>query len=655
MSDFLDGTMNMAFGAGGGGGISGPIQLLSLRNNLEQAARTTLFQTLRTGHWFTDAVTYSVCLYAFGVAMNIVSSLKSKAEWITDPIMLFRLFRRLVHKTLIKMNVRRFSSSALTKKTYKATIPMVSEGRELNDLLYDAMRDFCCDLLEKARTDRRIADAKKIESGVDLPSGAASEEHEMVMIKDKHKEPVASVKSTFVEEFELQGVVFHYRHDSPLMKIHTDRERERPNNTITISCEADVSVAVNPIHQLATAAVQWAQERAARRGWSQKVYVNKGNEWQESSTRVVPRKLDTVILAGDLRERIVKDLDSFASSEAFYGEVGKPYTRRYLMHGQPRTGKTSLIKALANDKKRHIHYLHLPSVQSDEQLQSLLGDSKVKYNETIVLIEDIDCASDAVLERTLKDIEKVKRDEAAAKLAETKGKASEWTQDVSAPTKPADQSQPAEAVPQGITLAGLLNVLDGVLAAHGQILIMTTNHRHRLDKALLGPGRVDKHFEFKNADKSQFQRLYTLYFKKQLDITRIKDFIDDVVQPAEISTIMLHYHLEPEEAVAEVLKLCHQRSKQRDVNMPFYLGDEEKHDDSNETEFYAQVSTEQHHIPSLPKAKYTPPTSPITKGVPVVANVKASDRPREDPICGAKEELICGADADNLQMMTQFK
>lgn len=42
-----------------------------------------------------------------------------------------------------------------------------------------------------------------------------------------------------------------------------------------------------------------------------------------------------------------------------------------------------------------------------------------------------------------------------------------------------------------LDLAGLLNVLDGVVDAPGRILVMTTNHPEKLDRALLRPGRVN--------------------------------------------------------------------------------------------------------------------------------------------------------------------
>ena len=45
--------------------------------------------------------------------------------------------------------------------------------------------------------------------------------------------------------------------------------------------------------------------------------------------------------------------------------------------------------------------------------------------------------------------------------------------------------------PDKLDLAGLLNVLDGVVDSPGRIVIMTTNHPEALDAALVRPGRIN--------------------------------------------------------------------------------------------------------------------------------------------------------------------
>jgi chaperone BCS1 len=41
---------------------------------------------------------------------------------------------------------------------------------------------------------------------------------------------------------------------------------------------------------------------------------------------------------------------------------------------------------------------------------------------------------------------------------------------------------------------------------------MTTNHRERLDPALIRPGRCDLQIELKNASHSQIERLFLKFF-----------------------------------------------------------------------------------------------------------------------------------------------
>ena len=52
-----------------------------------------------------------------------------------------------------------------------------------------------------------------------------------------------------------------------------------------------------------------------------------------------------------------------------------------------------------------------------------------------------------------------------------------------------------------LSFSGFLNALDGVRSQEGQILFMTTNHKERLDPALLRPGRADVHVKLNLASE----------------------------------------------------------------------------------------------------------------------------------------------------------
>eukprot|EP00904_Undaria_pinnatifida_P012176 jgi/Undpi1/8089/HiC_scaffold_24.g10561.m1 len=85
-----------------------------------------------------------------------------------------------------------------------------------------------------------------------------------------------------------------------------------------------------------------------------------------------------------------------------------------------------------------------------------------------------------------------------------------------------------------LDLAGLLNVLDGIVDTPGRIVIMTTNHPEALDAALIRPGRIDKkiylgymrypaalemtlhYFQVSELEPSQDKRLRKVFMEEQV-------------------------------------------------------------------------------------------------------------------------------------------
>ena len=62
----------------------------------------------------------------------------------------------------------------------------------------------------------------------------------------------------------------------------------------------------------------------------------------------------------------------------------------------------------------------------------------------------------------------------------------------SGPPKKSDFLKEEAVRADRLDLAGLLNVLDGVVDAPNRIVVMTTNHPEKLDPALIRPGRINK-------------------------------------------------------------------------------------------------------------------------------------------------------------------
>ena len=110
-------------------------------------------------------------------------------------------------------------------------------------------------------------------------------------------------------------------------------------------------------------------------------------------------------------------VEFFIKNKKWYDKKGIPYTLGLLLSGQAGAGKTSTIKCLANETHRHIININLNNDITKNQLESLffneiistinIANGKteqfcIPLEHRIYVLEDIDCQSDIVMERTLK-------------------------------------------------------------------------------------------------------------------------------------------------------------------------------------------------------------------------------------------------------------
>ncbi|KAK7426005.1 hypothetical protein QQZ08_007453 [Neonectria magnoliae] len=219
--------------------------------------------------------------------------------------------------------------------------------------------------------------------------------------------------------------------------------------------------------------------------------------WQRCMTRA-SRPLSTVILNDKVKEDLITDVTDYLNpaTRRWYSNRGIPYRRGYLLYGPPGTGKSSLSLALAGFFRMRIYMVSLSSIMANEEnLSSLFTELP---RRCVVLLEDIDSAG---LTHT--------RDDAA------KGEVSDPTPAVAAVSSPPGKPNATPALPGRLSLSGLLNILDGVASQEGRVLIMTTNHLEKLDKALIRPGRVDMIVKFGLSDAdmtaSIFRAIYAPY------------------------------------------------------------------------------------------------------------------------------------------------
>ncbi|HZU33238.1 MAG TPA: AAA family ATPase, partial [Candidatus Angelobacter sp.] len=208
------------------------------------------------------------------------------------------------------------------------------------------------------------------------------------------------------------------------------------------------------------------------------------------------RLLDSVVLEPGEKEHLLQDIAQFRGSKQRYARLGVPYHRGYLFYGPPGTGKTSLVSALGAHFGLSIYTINL-SEFNDRTLMSAVNN--VPRN-SILLFEDIDCMQSSQ-----------SRDENKAGTVK-------------------DPKQSASAL-SGVTLSGLLNVLDGFLAPSGVLFVMTTNHVEKMDPALLRPGRIDYKLYLGKASDRQKVELYRRFFPDATE-SEAQEFVE-ASRPAE--------------------------------------------------------------------------------------------------------------------------
>jgi len=116
---------------------------------------------------------------------------------------------------------------------------------------------------------------------------------------------------------------------------------------------------------------------------------------------------------------------------------------------------------------------------------------------------------------------------------------------------------------QQVTLSGLLNVLDGLWSCCGEerIFIFTTNHKEKLDPALLRPGRMDMHIHLTYCNFSAFEQLAFNYLgiSQHTLFDQIEGLLRDVqVTPAEIAGELIKIS-DVREGLEDILKFLHNK------------------------------------------------------------------------------------------------
>jgi chaperone BCS1 len=180
------------------------------------------------------------------------------------------------------------------------------------------------------------------------------------------------------------------------------------------------------------------------------------------------RAIESVHFPKGTLERLLEDVREFFAMREWYRRRGIPHRRGLLLYGPPGNGKSSFAAALAGELGLNLCVCSLANASlDDDELQEFM---RKMPKGSILLLEDVDAA---FVHRKKNNSESGNK----------------------------------------VTFSGLLNALDGAVAFEGSLVLMTTNHREKLDPALTRPGRVDFALHVGLANRDQIERLFAYFYQ----------------------------------------------------------------------------------------------------------------------------------------------
>jgi len=269
------------------------------------------------------------------------------------------------------------------------------------------------------------------------------------------------------------------------------------------------------------------------------------------------------------KQTIVNALDLFIHTNkngTNFGGYGT-YNLGIMVHGEPGTGKTFLIKAIANYLKKNVLMVDMRDVDSKSDLDTLILENSTK----IICLDEFDfmqraiksratsstssASSTSSMDEQFSDIsmEAIDEKQSDRLVQRLKTQRADLVKQAAMSLKTNDLvveelkklDDQIKKIENALTLDNFLTVLDGVQETRGRIIIATTNYIDRIDPALMRSGRFDLKIKLERFNRDEIiELLEKMYVNELTDETRkliySADFIEDTFVPVDIINTVLN-------------------------------------------------------------------------------------------------------------------